>query len=65
MSLEDKFGEPGFWISRGHCDHNLEIMGADMLVTGDRDLLQIAGAVPLPSLTPRLAWEQLRGGRDL
>lgn len=40
------------------------VSGADMLVTGDRDLLEIAAAVPLPILTPRLAWEQLRGDRD-
>ena len=38
--------------------------GADMLVTGDQDLLAIAAAVSLPVLTPRLAWEQLRGDRD-
>lgn len=35
--------------------------GADALVTGDQDLLEIAGAVPMPILTPRQAWEQLRG----
>ena len=40
------------------------VSGADMLVTGDQDLLEIAAAVPLPILTPRLAWEQLRGDRD-
>lgn len=38
--------------------------GADMLVTGDHDLLQIATSVPLPILTPRLAWERLRGNPD-
>lgn len=38
--------------------------GADMLVTGDQDLLQIAASVSLPILTPRLAWEQLRGDPD-
>ncbi len=38
--------------------------GADMLVTGDQDLLEIAAAVPLPILTPRLAWGALRGDRD-
>ena len=38
--------------------------GADMLVTGDQDLLAIAAAVSLPVLTPRLAWEHLRGDRD-
>jgi putative PIN family toxin of toxin-antitoxin system len=38
--------------------------GADMLVTGDQDLLVIAASVPVPILTPRLAWEQLRGDRD-
>lgn len=38
--------------------------GADMLVTGDQDLLEIAASVPVPVLTPRLAWEQLRGHPD-
>ena len=33
---------------------------ADMLVTGDQDLLVIASAPPLPILTPRAAWERLR-----
>lgn len=37
---------------------------ADMLVTGDQDLLAVAAVVSLPLLTPRLAWEQLRGDRD-
>ena len=37
---------------------------ADMLVTGDQDLLVLAAVVSLPLLTPRLAWEQLRGDRD-
>lgn len=36
--------------------------GADMFVTGDQDLLEIAASVPVPVLSPRLAWEQLRGG---
>ena len=38
--------------------------GADLLVTGDQDLLTIGPSVPFPVLTPRLAWEQLRGDRD-
>ena len=33
---------------------------AEVLVTGDRDLLEIAGTLPLPVLTPRGLWEQLR-----
>lgn len=33
---------------------------ADMLVTGDQDLLTIRSAVPLPILTPRECWERLR-----
>jgi putative PIN family toxin of toxin-antitoxin system len=33
---------------------------ADMLVTGDEDLLVIAEDAPLPILTPRDAWERLR-----
>lgn len=34
--------------------------GADLLVTGDKDLLSVAGKVSLPVLTPREAWERLR-----
>jgi len=33
---------------------------ADMLVSGDQDLLVLASAAPLPILTPRAAWERLR-----
>jgi putative PIN family toxin of toxin-antitoxin system len=32
----------------------------DVLVTGDRDLLDIANAAPLPILSPRGFWEFLR-----
>ena len=34
--------------------------GADVLVTGDRDLLELAHRAPLPILTPRGLWELLR-----
>ncbi len=34
--------------------------GADMLVTGDRDLLVVARRAPLPIVAPREAWIQLR-----
>jgi putative PIN family toxin of toxin-antitoxin system len=34
--------------------------GADLLVTGDQDLLVVAARAPLPIVTPRDAWEQLR-----
>jgi uncharacterized protein len=33
---------------------------ADVLVTGDRDLLVIAEAAPIPIWTPRRLWEHLR-----
>lgn len=33
---------------------------ADVLVTGDRDLLDAATEAPLPILSPRAFWEQLR-----
>ena len=36
---------------------------AEMLVTGDQDLLAVATEAPLPILTPRAAWERLRGSR--
>jgi putative PIN family toxin of toxin-antitoxin system len=34
--------------------------GADLLVTGDSDLLSVAPLSPIPILTPRALWEQLR-----
>jgi len=34
--------------------------GADLLVTGDADLLGVASQSPIPILTPRAFWEQLR-----
>jgi putative PIN family toxin of toxin-antitoxin system len=34
---------------------------ADLLVTGDQDLLVVAADAPLPIVTPREAWERLRG----
>lgn len=34
--------------------------GADMLVTGDQDLLAVAPQSPLPIVTPRGCWDQLR-----
>jgi putative PIN family toxin of toxin-antitoxin system len=37
---------------------------AEMLVTGDQDLLVLAAKSPLPIVTPREAWELLRGGGD-
>ena len=35
--------------------------GAELLVTGDQDLLVLAAKAPVPIVTPREAWEQLRG----
>lgn len=35
--------------------------GADLLVSGDQDLLVLANRAPLPILTPRDAWSRLRG----
>lgn len=39
--------------------------GADVLVTGDRDLLDIADSAPLRIVTPRGFWEQLRSESKL
>jgi putative PIN family toxin of toxin-antitoxin system len=36
--------------------------GAEMLVTGDQDLLAVGDAASIPIVTPRAAWERLRGG---
>ena len=37
--------------------------GADLLVTGDKDLLSMADQAPLPIVDPRGCWERLRGRR--
>ena len=34
---------------------------ADLLVTGDKDLLDVAGQAPVPIVAPRGCWERLRG----
>ena len=36
--------------------------GADLLVTGDRDLLDVAEQSPVPIVDPRGCWGRLRGG---
>jgi len=36
--------------------------GADLLVTGDQDLLDVAEQAPVPIVDPRGCWERLRGG---
>ena len=36
---------------------------AEMLVTGDKDLLAVAAQSPISILAPRDAWERLRGDR--
>ena len=38
--------------------------GADVLVTGDRDLLDVAARAPLPIVTPRGFWELLRSNPE-
>jgi predicted nucleic acid-binding protein len=34
--------------------------GADLLVTGDQDLLDVADQAPVPIVNPRGCWERLR-----
>ena len=36
---------------------------AEVVVTGDRDLLDVKEMLPLPVLSPRGFWEKLHGGR--
>jgi putative PIN family toxin of toxin-antitoxin system len=36
--------------------------GADVLITGDRDLLDLGTSAPIPIVTPRGFWEMVRGG---
>ena len=38
--------------------------GADILVTGDRHLLEVASEAPLEILSPRACWERLRGSDE-
>ncbi len=37
--------------------------GADLLVTGDKDLLTVAERAPLPIVDPRGCWDRLRRSR--
>ena len=37
--------------------------GADLLVTGDQDLLAVAGEVTIPIVDPRGCWDRLRATR--
>ena len=37
--------------------------GAELLVTGDNDLLSVAGRAPLPIVDPRACWDRLRRPR--
>lgn len=37
---------------------------AQMLVTGDKDLLVLEGKLPFPIVTPRQAWESLRMSQE-
>jgi putative PIN family toxin of toxin-antitoxin system len=37
---------------------------AEILVTGDKDLLDVAAKAPFPIVTPRGFWEQLRGDQS-
>ena len=37
--------------------------GAELLVTGDQDLLKVAAQSPVPIVDPRGCWERLRGTR--
>ena len=36
---------------------------AEVVVTGDRDILDVAETLPLPIVSPRGFWEKLHGGR--
>jgi len=37
--------------------------GAELLVTGDQDLLVVAADSPVPLVDPRGCWQRLRGGK--
>jgi putative PIN family toxin of toxin-antitoxin system len=41
---------------------NARAAGADVLITGDGDLLAVAASLPFRILTPRAFWEEIRRG---
>lgn len=43
------------WVLASAC-----VGEAELLVTGDQDLLAVAATAPVPIVSPRAAWEQLR-----
>lgn len=56
--------EPANWPERDPDDRWVVAAavegGVDFLVTGDRDLLEVAGKVSVAIVSPRSFWEQLR-----
>jgi putative PIN family toxin of toxin-antitoxin system len=56
--------EPAPWPERDPADRWIVAAaitgGADVIVTGDRDLLDIAKTVPIAIVSPRGFWERLR-----
>lgn len=48
--------DPDRWVLASALD-----AGADLLVTGDKDLLDIARQVPILIVDPRGCWDRLRG----
>jgi predicted nucleic acid-binding protein len=56
--------EPAAWPRRDPDDQWIVAAAlearVDVLVTGDRDLLDIAEELPIPTVSPRGFWEKLR-----
>jgi hypothetical protein len=50
----------GFYVPRRGRFASAVAGSADVLVTGDKDLLSLSPAAPLPILNPRAFWELVR-----
>ena len=67
VEIVPKPAEPSALHVRDRADRwviaTAQVGQADVLVSGDSDLLDVADQAPLPILSPRAFWELLRSGK--
>ena len=67
VEIVPKPAEPSALQVRDRADRwviaTAQVGQADVLVSGDSDLLDVADQAPLPILSPRAFWELLRSGK--
>jgi putative PIN family toxin of toxin-antitoxin system len=67
VEIVPKPAEPSALKVRDRADRwviaTAQVGQADVLVSGDSDLLDVADQAPLPILSPRAFWELLRSGK--